>query len=222
MNRPSIYPRLWGSVESLLSALEIRDEYSRFHCDRVVRLATELGDECGILDSELDHLRISARFHDIGKIGIPDAVLLKPAHLTDNEWDTMKTHSELGERIIKEVSFPDNDDIATVIRHHHESFDGSGYPDGLRGDNIPLLCRIHLIVDAYDAMSTTRPYQKARSHAQIMEILDSESGKKFDPQIFHKFSRMIEHCPARIQDTNPARTTKQSKAKLNDRSQSIH
>ena len=208
MKHPSIYPRIFGSVESLLSALELRDAYSRFHCDRAVRLAMELGDACGIVDSDLDHLRISARFHDIGKIGIPDDVLLKPARLTDSEWETMKTHSELGEQLIKEAAFPDNDEVATVIRHHHESFDGSGYPDGLRGANIPLLCRIHLIVDAYDAMSTTRPYQKARSHSQIMEILNSESGKKFDPQIFNKFSKMIEHCPARKQDTNSARTTK--------------
>jgi len=212
MNHPSIYPRLLGSVEALLGALEIRDAYSRFHCDRVVRLATELGDECGVLDGELDLLRISARFHDIGKIGIPDAILLKPARLTNNEWETMKSHSELGEHIIIDASFPDNDGVATVIRHHHESFDGSGYPDGLIGDNIPLLSRIHLIVDAYDAMSTSRPYQKARSHAQIMEILDSENGKKFDPQIFNRFSKMIEHCPARIQDTNSARTTKLSMA----------
>jgi len=97
MNHPSIYPRIFGSVESLLSALELRDPYSRFHCDRAVRLAMELGDACGIVDSDLDHLRISARFHDIGKIGIPDDVLLKPARLTDNEWETMKSHSELGE-----------------------------------------------------------------------------------------------------------------------------
>src|SRR5271154_6007070 len=101
MGHSARYPRLLGSIEALTIALEIRDTYTRFHCDRVVRLATELGDACGVLDSELDYLRIGARFHDIGKIGIADAVLLKPGRLTSEEWEEMRTHPEHGERIVQ-------------------------------------------------------------------------------------------------------------------------
>jgi len=198
MDRSMIYPRLPGSAEALILSLELRDPHTRFHCDQVVRLAMELGEACEVLNNELDYLRISARFHDIGKIGIPDAILLKPAHLTPSEWLIMREHAERGERILNATSLPDHDAIASIIRHHHESFDGSGYPDGLRGESIPLLSRIILIVDAYDAMSNPRPYHKERNHAEIMGILYSENGKKFDPQVFREFSMLIEHSPARI------------------------
>jgi len=193
----TIYPRLLGSVESLSVALQVRDSYTRSHCDRSARLAAELGDACGVSDAELNHLRVGARFHDIGKIGVPDAVLLKPARLTGGEWDQMKTHSELGEQIFQATDLPDYDAVAAAIRHHHESFDGTGYPDGLAGEAIPLLSRIILIVDAYDAMTTARPYHPVRTHAQVMEIMQSESGTKLDPEIFRKFSGLIEHSPAR-------------------------
>ena len=198
MKSSAIYPRLLGSVESLSVALEVRDVYTRSHCDRAVRLATELGNACDVIDADLDHLRVSARFHDIGKIGVPDAVLLKPARLTPEEWDLMKAHPTLGEQIFMATHLPDQGEIAVVIRHHHESFDGTGYPDGLSGEKIPLLSRILLIVDAYDAMTTARPYHKARTHREVIAILDSESGKKLDPEIFRKFLTMIEHSPARV------------------------
>ncbi len=194
----AIYPRLFGSVDGLIAALEMRDTHTRAHCDRSVRLATELGNTCGIVDSELDALRVSARFHDIGKIGVPDAILLKPGRLNSEEWTVMQSHSESSERIIQAAALPDHEVIADVIRHHHESFYGSGYPDGLAGGNIPLLSRILLIVDAYDAMSAMRPYHPARSHKDIMAILNSESSRKFDPEVFHTFSRLIEHSPARV------------------------
>lgn len=197
MISPAIYPRLLGSVQALSVALHVRDAYTRSHCDRAVRLATELGNACDVLDAELDRLRVSARFHDIGKIGVPDAVLLKPARLTNEEWAVMKAHPALGEQIFAATGLPDQEEIAATIRHHHESFDGSGYPDGLAGQKIPLLSRILLIVDGYDAMTTTRPYQRARSHAEVMAILESESGTKLDPEIFRKFAVLIEHSPAR-------------------------
>ena len=193
----SMYPSLVGSVDALSVALEVRDAYTRSHCDRAVRLATELGNACNVLDAELDQLRVSARFHDIGKIGVPDGVLLKPGKLDADEWKIMMTHPSVGEQIFRSTRLQGNEEIASVIRHHHEAFDGSGYPDGLKGDDIPLLSRILLIVDGYDAMTTARPYSKARSHEQVMGILESEIGKKIDPEIFKTFSRLIEHSPVR-------------------------
>src|SRR5690606_25537787 len=134
----------------------------RFHCDRVVRLATELGNACDVVNADLDILRICARFHDIGKIGVPDAVLLKPGRLTDEEWVRMREHPVLGERIFAATGLPVAAEVCSVIRHHHESFDGSGYPDAIAGDQIPRLSRILLVVDAYDAMTSSRPYHQAR------------------------------------------------------------
>lgn len=197
MRNFTIFPRLLGSVESLSVALQVRDSYTRSHCDRSARLAVELGGACEVSDAELSHLRVCARFHDVGKIGVPDAVLLKPGRLTSDEWELMKKHSALGERIFKATDVTDHDVVAAAIRHHHESFDGSGYPDGLAGEAIPLLSRIMLIVDAYDAMTSARPYHPVRTHAQVMEIMASESGTKLDPEIFRRFSLLIEYSAAR-------------------------
>jgi len=192
------YPKLFGSTEALTLALEVRDSSTRLHCDRLVQLATELGCACGIVDSELDILRVAARFHDIGKIGVPDAVLLKPGKLSDEDWVIMKTHPVLGEEIFRATSVPDNELIAITIRHHHEAFAGGGYPDGLKGEEIPILSRILLIVDAYDAMGTTRPYHRVRSHEEVMSVLKSEAEKKFDLYVLNKFGKLIESSPSRI------------------------
>jgi HD-GYP domain-containing protein (c-di-GMP phosphodiesterase class II) len=190
--------RLFGSAESLTVALDARDTYTRAHCDRAEQLAAELGRACGVGNADLDQLRICARFHDIGKIGVADAVLLKPAKLNPAEWELMKAHAVIGERIFRSMGVPGQEQASAAIRHHHESIDGSGYPDGLKGDAIPLLSRIMLIVDAYDAMATSRPYHRARAHAEVMAILVSESGKKLDPEVFRSFAALIEHSPARV------------------------
>ena len=196
---PTNEPILLGSAKALSVALDERDHYTQTHCDRVVALSLQLGVQCGLSNSELTHLRITAQFHDIGKIGVPDDVLLKPSRLTAEEWVLMKAHSQQGERIFRAAEIPALDDIAPMIRHHHESFDGSGYPDGLKGEEIPVICRVLLIVDGYDAMGTARPYHEPRSHSKIMEILRSESGKKTDPFIFGKFESLIETSSLRVQ-----------------------
>jgi len=190
--------QLFGSAESMTVALDVRDAYTRSHCDRVTTLALELGAACGMADGGLDDLGICARFHDIGKIGVPDAVLLKPGRLVGDEWEIMKSHAKLGERIFTAMAIPGHDGVAALIRHHHESFDGSGYPDGLAGEAIPLASRIMLIVDAYDAMATARPYHKARTHEEVMGVLASENGKKLDPAIFARFASFIERSPVRV------------------------
>jgi len=197
MERAAQYPDLLGSVAALTTALDVRDSYTKSHCDRVVALSVELGKACGLAEAELDHLRIGSRFHDIGKIGIADAILLKPGRLTAEEWESVKAHSELGERIFRATGIDRLEPIARAIRHHHESFDGGGYPDGLAGEDIPVVSRVMLVVDAYDAMTTVRPYQAARSHGRVLEIIESESGTKLDPEVVRVFFRQIEASPYR-------------------------
>ena len=197
MATKSAYLNLLGSIDVMTEALDARDSYTRFHCDRVVRLAAELGSVCDVVGAKLDLLRLCARFHDIGKIGVPDAVLLKSGRLNAEEWAQMREHPVLGQRIFAATGLSIAAEVGDVIRHHHESFDGSGYPDGLTGDRIPLLSRILLVVDAYDAMTSSRPYHPARSHNEAMKILDSETGTKLDPGIMAKFKGVIERSSAR-------------------------
>jgi HD-GYP domain-containing protein (c-di-GMP phosphodiesterase class II) len=190
-------PELYGSIDALTQALDVRDPYTRTHCDRVVELAAELGRLCGVDEIGLADLRLAARFHDVGKIGVPDSVLLKPSRLTSAEWTLMKAHSANGERIFKAAHLDGDEEITRAIRHHHESYDGSGYPDGLAGADIPLLSRILLVVDAYDAMASSRPYHPGRSHIMIMEIMNAESESKLDPEVFAHFTALIENSQAR-------------------------
>lgn len=197
MEHAAKYPDLLGSVAALTTALDIRDSYTKSHCDRVVALSVALGKACGLAQAELDHLRIGSRFHDIGKIGIADSVLLKPGRLNAEEWAAVKAHSEFGERIFRATGIDTVEPIARAIRHHHESFDGRGYPDGLAGEAIPLLSRVMLVVDAYEAMTTARPYQAARSHRQVRAIIESESGTKLDPEVVRVFFAQIETSPYR-------------------------
>lgn len=180
-----------ASYPSLITALCERDAYTREHCDRVCSLALEVGRAAGLGAKSLKALRIASQLHDIGKIGVRDEVLLKPGKLTPGEWDEMKAHSILGERIINETFLSNKDEVALIVRHHHEAFDGSGYPDGLVGERIPEACRVLLLVDAYDAMTTGRPYHRPRSHHEALDILGSEAGTKLDPGILALFLRIV-------------------------------
>lgn len=191
--------RVDHTTEALYIALDERDGHTRLHSDRVVALAVQLGVACGIAEDELQVLRVSAQFHDIGKIGIPDHILLKPASLSGAEWEIMKTHAVLGERIFRAADHPHATAIAAVIRHHHEHFDGRGYPDGLKGNRIPFLSRLIAIVDGYEAMGATRQYHTPRNHIQIMEMLETEKGNKYDPDIFLEFAKLFEQAPSRPQ-----------------------
>ncbi|HJV51481.1 MAG TPA: HD domain-containing phosphohydrolase [Noviherbaspirillum sp.] len=185
-------------TKALSVALHERDPYTRFHCERVINLATEIGIACALPDHDLVLLGVSASFHDVGKIGIPDNVLLKPGKLDDDEWEIMKTHSERGERIMRATLLQDAPAVASVIRHHHEYFDGGGYPDGLAGDGIPMLSRILSMADSYDAMATVRAYHRPRTHNEIVEVMRSEVNRKFDPALFARFAAVIEKSPSRL------------------------
>ncbi|MBI2306613.1 MAG: HD-GYP domain-containing protein [Rhodocyclales bacterium] len=176
----------------LIAALDERDGRTREHSDRVATLARELGLECGLSTQELRLLGIAAEMHDIGKIGIPDHVLMKPGGFNADEWEVMKTHPIRGERILRAIEQDGMSEVATVVRHHHERFDGSGYPDGIAGTAVPLLSRILSIVDSYDAMATPRPYHRARTHAEVMAILSKEESQKHDPDLLERFRRSTE------------------------------
>jgi len=187
-----IYNALYKYTKALSVALGYRDSLTRLHSERVLGLAEELGMKCGLSSNELGILKISASFHDIGKIGIPDPVLRKPAQFDEAEWEVMKQHSDMGAQIMAAMDLEGAQQAAQVIRHHHECFDGSGYPDGLAGDQISICSRIVAIADSYDAMAVTRSYHRARTHVEIMAILHEETGAKHDPALMRVFCGIIE------------------------------
>lgn len=174
-------------ARALTSALCERDGHTREHSDRVAALAHRLGAECGLSERELRLLAIAATMHDIGKIGIPDKVLLKPTAFISDEWEIMKSHAERGERILRSIEFDGVGEVATAVRHHHEHFDGGGYPDRLHGEDIPVIARILSIVDSYDAMTMRRPYHAPLSHEHAVTILYDEAGGKHDPAMLTLF-----------------------------------
>lgn len=146
---------------------------------------------------ELKLLRVSAAFHDVGKIGIPDTVLLKPGPLNDEEWAIVKTHSVKCHNIMEAIDCDESEVIGQAVRHHHERFDGTGYPDGLAGEAIPILARILMVADTYDATARRRVYATAKPHRQSRAVLEEERGRQHDPWLVDRFSRMIEGSDGR-------------------------
>lgn len=177
--------------KAILLALRQKDEHTQLHSERVVELAEELGLAINLKKDQIKILRISAAFHDIGKIGIPDKILLKPASFNDEEWEIMKSHAIKSEELVKSMNFTNSDIIAQAVRHHHEYYNGKGYPDGLKAQEIPIYSRIISLSDSYDAMATPRPYHPCKSHDKIMSILESENGKKHDPKLYDVFKEII-------------------------------
>lgn len=188
----SLYDALYKYTKPLSVALGYRDILTQRHSNRVRELSTAIGVQYGLTEQELNILKISATFHDIGKIGIPDRILMKSSKLDEKEWLEMKHHPEIGEKIILSTELKGSFQASFVIRHHHEHYDGQGYPDGLSGEDIPICARIISIADSYDAMAVTRSYHHARKHTEIMGILHSETGKKHDPGLMHVFCEIIE------------------------------
>lgn len=175
------------TLERLARAAEYRDDTTGQHIIRVGRLSEQIGRVLGLSEERLFELRHAAPLHDVGKIGVPDAILRKPAPLTDDEWALMRQHPEIGARILEGCDYPVIQMARTIALTHHEHWDGTGYPQGLRGEEIPLWGRIVAVVDAYDAMVNNRPYRPALSHEQAIETLQSEREKQFDPQIVDAF-----------------------------------
>jgi HD-GYP domain-containing protein (c-di-GMP phosphodiesterase class II) len=196
---PHPYRTATTQAGGLSTALDERDAPTQDHCDRVSGLSLQLGQACALSDRELKQLRLAAGLHDIGKIGIPDQVLKKPGLFNANDWTIMKTHPERGERIVLAAGLEEGPRIASVVRHHHERFDGAGYPDGLRGEAIPLFARIVALVDAYDAMAHLRPHSLRRAHAEIMRELLQEEAGQHDPYLIAKFAAFIERSQFRAE-----------------------
>jgi putative nucleotidyltransferase with HDIG domain len=176
-------------MESLSATVDARDAYTAGHSRRVQQLALAIGRELRLSQIELDLLGHAALFHDIGKLAIPDSILLKPASLTDGEWELMQRHADEGARIIDRLGFLG--DAVPAIRHHHERFDGKGYPDGLRGEEIPLGARIIHVADALDSMLTTRIYRAARPLEESLEELRGAAGTQFCPRCVTALEKIL-------------------------------
>ncbi|MES9831995.1 MAG: HD-GYP domain-containing protein [Candidatus Thiodiazotropha sp. DIVDIV] len=170
-------------LETILKhALQARDSYTLEHSERVVAMAECIGRRLGLEDHQMDILSLAAGFHDIGKIGIPDHILLKPGKLSGEEYDGIKQHPIIAANMLRCLGNPVLDEVAVCVLHHHEQWDGMGYPDGLKGEQIPVISRIISVVDAYDAMTTTRSYRRQIETDQALDIIKQESGSQFCPE----------------------------------------
>jgi HD-GYP domain-containing protein (c-di-GMP phosphodiesterase class II) len=168
-------------VAALASALGERDRYTGDHSESVVDLAAKVGENLALDPEQIGRVRTAALLHDIGKVGVPDEILHKPGPLDEREWEVMRQHPVIGERIMRAI--PGMGSIARTVRHEHERWDGSGYPDGLAGDKIPIEARIILACDAYHAMTSNRPYREAMEHREAMSELIANAGTQFDPNV---------------------------------------
>jgi putative nucleotidyltransferase with HDIG domain len=173
------------TLETLGEALDVRDTYTGGHSLRIARYAELIARQAGCQPETIEHIRTAAMLHDIGKIGIPDSVLLKPGGLNEREMEMMKSHSLIGARLLRIAGFPD--DVVTIVRHLHEHYDGWGYPAGLKGDAIPLGSRILAVADAYEAMTSNRIYRNALDSEDALTELCRFSGIQFDPDIVAAF-----------------------------------
>ncbi len=178
-----------AAMASLSATVDARDAYTGGHSRRVQQLALAIGRELGLTQAELDVLEHAALFHDIGKLAVPDTVLLKPSRLSGSEWGLMRRHAAEGARIIDRLGFLT--DAVPAIRHHHERFDGRGYPDGLAGQDIPLGARIIQVADALDSMLTTRIYRAARPAHEVLAELARGSGTQFCPRCVDAIGRLL-------------------------------
>jgi HD-GYP domain-containing protein (c-di-GMP phosphodiesterase class II) len=178
-------------IIALAAAAEAKDAYTERHPQRVANTALHLGTRLGFQESDLIALYRGGLIHDIGKIAVPDAILRKPGPLNAEEERQMRVHPIIGESIVKPL--PSAADILAIIRHHHERFDGGGYPDGLSGHRIPLLARIVSVCDAYDALASDRPYRAKRNSEEAIEILMRGAGQQWDRELV---SLLLSELPA--------------------------
>ncbi|HWE51891.1 MAG TPA: HD-GYP domain-containing protein [Bryobacteraceae bacterium] len=192
-----------GFIGALASALDARDRYTSGHSHRVSELAGATAVALGVTGEPLEEIRVGALLHDIGKIGVPDSVLQKPGRLTDEEFDIVKQHPGIGRRILEGV----NGFVSYLgaVEFHHENWDGSGYPAGQQGEQTPLAARIIHVADAYDAMTTDRPYRRGMSHDEAMAILRRHAGTQFDPRVVDVFASLANHLqsPDAVREMEP-------------------
>jgi response regulator RpfG family c-di-GMP phosphodiesterase len=176
------------TLKALVAALETRDQETHGHSERVVSFSLRLGRELGLDDARLRSLEFGSLLHDIGKIGVPDAILRKPARLTEEEWTEMRLHPVHGRQILSGIEFLEG--ASRVVAQHHEQWDGSGYPAGLKGEEIDLNARIFAVADAFDAITSDRVYRVGRAYEAALAELERCAGRQFDPRVVEAFGRV--------------------------------
>ncbi|MDQ3707497.1 MAG: HD domain-containing protein [Chloroflexota bacterium] len=184
---------LLDTITALAHAIEAKDTYTINHCENITDRAVALAQALALPRQEVENIRLGSILHDVGKIGIPDAILNKPSKLTDEEYETIKQHAQIGARIVQSVGALQG--VVPIVRHHQERYDGQGYPDGLVGEEIPIGARIIAIVDAYGAMTEDRVYRKALGHEKAINELRRNAGTQFDPRVVNAFIRILKEQP---------------------------
>jgi HD-GYP domain-containing protein (c-di-GMP phosphodiesterase class II) len=182
--------------------LDLKDLNTGVHSTRLAEWAVRIGRDLGLDDDCLRDLEAAAILHDIGKIGVPDAILRKPAKLTDEEYEVIKKHPEYGWAVLRAV--PGFERVSLFVLHHHEAFDGKGYPAGLRGDEIPIGSRIVSVMDSFDAMVSSRPYRKGLPLEEAIRRLEADTGKQFDPIVTPKFIALARDGASTVFDATGA------------------
>jgi putative two-component system response regulator len=177
-------------IYRLAKAAEFKDEYTGFHIQRIGFYSTKIAEHLGLSKEQVELIKYSSPLHDIGKLRIPDHILLKPGPLTKDEWEIMKTHTIMGAKILEGSKIKYLKAAEKIALLHHEKWDGTGYPYGLKGKKIPLFARIVSIADVFDALTSDRPYRKAFSVEGAFEIIKNESGKHFDPELVEIFLKI--------------------------------
>jgi putative nucleotidyltransferase with HDIG domain len=178
------------TIAALAAALEARDPDTREHTTRMRDLASALADAMSLSPEDRRAVKLGSVLHDVGKIGIPDSVLRKPGPLTDEEWSVMRKHPEIGESMLKDIAFLSP--VLPAVRHHHERWDGGGYPDGLTREDIPVTARVITVCDSFDAMTSDRPYRRAMRFQDAVAELKKNSGTQFDPDCVELFLRIVD------------------------------
>ncbi len=177
------------SLQMISNAVDLKDPYTAHHSRRVSTYAVRMARVLDTPEGEVERIRVGALMHDIGKIGVPGGIIRKPSKLTDVEMDTMKSHVEAGASIVEELEILNRS--TNIVRHHHENFDGTGYPTGLSGEQIPVGARIVFVADAFDALTTDRPYRRGRTVGEAIGVLEVNSGTQFDPKAVEALKKVL-------------------------------
>ena len=191
------------TIQALVMAVEAKDAYTRGHSERVIRYAVAIAKEMGLPTEQVEDIRVGAVLHDIGKIGVSEAIINKPGKLTDEEWRAMRDHPKLATKIID--SFNRSRDILLMVYHHHESYDGRGYPTGIKGTEIPLSARILKVADSFEAMTSKRPYQRTKTFEEALSELKNCAGTQFDPLVVVAFQRAFAEGKQEMDEVGPNR-----------------